>query len=63
MQYHVEHHMYPAVPFHKLPALRAEIEAEMPAAPHGLVATWREILDRADPADLGLAARQHELRH
>ena len=63
MQYHAEHHMYPAVPFHKLPALRDEIEADMPPAPHGLVATWREILERADPADLGLAARQHELRH
>ena len=56
MQYHVEHHMYPAVPFHKLPELRAEIEAEMPPAPHGLIATWREILERVEPAELGLRA-------
>ncbi len=43
MQYHVEHHMYPAVPFHKLPQLRAAIEHDLPPAPHGLLATWREI--------------------
>ncbi len=58
MQYHVEHHMYPAVPFYHLPKLRAEIESEMPPATHGLVATWRDILDRVDPAELGLADRR-----
>lgn len=45
MQYHLEHHMYPAVPFYNLPRLRAEIEEDLPPATHGLRATWREMLD------------------
>ncbi|MCY4655757.1 MAG: fatty acid desaturase [Gammaproteobacteria bacterium] len=44
MQYHLEHHMYPAVPFYNLPKLRKAIEHDLPPAPHGLVATWREML-------------------
>ncbi len=44
MQYHVEHHMYPAVPFYNLPKLRAALEHDLPPAPHGLIATWREML-------------------
>ena len=42
--YHVEHHMFPAVPFYNLPRLRAALAHDLPPAPHGLVATWREIL-------------------
>jgi len=44
MQYHMEHHMYPAVPFYNLPRLRRAMEDDLPPAPHGLWATWREIL-------------------
>jgi fatty acid desaturase len=44
MQYHVEHHMFPAVPFYNLPRLRKAIEHDLPPAPHGLWATWMEIL-------------------
>ena len=44
MQYHLEHHMYPAVPFYNLGKLRKAIEADLPPAPHGLIATWREML-------------------
>ncbi|MFZ4695303.1 MAG: fatty acid desaturase [Verrucomicrobiia bacterium] len=44
MQYHVEHHMFPAVPFFNLPKLRKLIEHDLPSAPHGLWATWREML-------------------
>jgi len=44
MQYHVEHHMFPAVPFYNLPALRNAIEHDLPPATHGLLATWRQIL-------------------
>lgn len=43
MNYHVEHHMFPAVPFYNLPRLRAAIAADLPPAPHGLLATWRQI--------------------
>jgi fatty acid desaturase len=44
MNYHVEHHMFPAVPFYNLPKLRAALAADLPPATHGLIATWREIL-------------------
>jgi fatty acid desaturase len=43
MQYHLEHHMYPAVPFYNLPRLRRAIESDLPPATHGLWATWREL--------------------
>ena len=54
MQYHLEHHMFPAVPFHNLAQLRRAIERDLPPAPHGLLATWREMLalrakQRTDP--------------
>ncbi len=45
MQYHIEHHMFPAVPFHKLPQLRRLIAADLPPAPHGLWATWKHLLE------------------
>ena len=44
MQYHVEHHMFPAVPFFNLPKLRAAIAHDLPPAPHGLLTTWKEML-------------------
>lgn len=55
MQYHVEHHMFPAVPFYNLPRLRKAIEHDLPPAPHGLLVTWKELLpvmrkQRRDPA-------------
>ncbi|MDD2763162.1 MAG: fatty acid desaturase [Opitutaceae bacterium] len=54
MQYHVEHHMFPAVPFYHLPRLRQAIAHDLPPAPHGLWATWRELIpvlrrQRRDP--------------
>ncbi|MEO6054161.1 MAG: fatty acid desaturase [Chthoniobacterales bacterium] len=44
MQYHVEHHMFPAVPFYNLGKLRKAMEADLPSAPHGLWATWKQII-------------------
>ncbi|MEI6083726.1 MAG: fatty acid desaturase [Verrucomicrobiota bacterium] len=44
MQYHVEHHMFPAVPFFNLPKLRKVIEHDLPPAPRGLRATWQEMM-------------------
>lgn len=44
MQYHIEHHMYPSVPFYNLPRLRKAIESDLPPASHGLWDTWKEVL-------------------
>ena len=45
MNYHIEHHMFPAVPFFNLPKLRKAIENDLPPAPHkGLLATWKEMM-------------------
>ena len=44
MQYHLEHHRYPAVPFFNLPKLRKAIEHDLPPAPHGMRETWQEML-------------------
>ncbi|MCX6134846.1 MAG: fatty acid desaturase [Ignavibacteriales bacterium] len=43
MNYHIEHHMYAAVPCYNLAKLRRTILHDMPPAPRGIVATWREI--------------------
>lgn len=43
MNYHLEHHMYAAVPCYRLGALHRTILADLPPTPHGLCATWAEI--------------------
>ncbi len=43
MNYHVEHHMFPAVPYHRLPALHAEIADQLPAPLPSTYAAYREI--------------------
>ena len=44
MNYHVEHHMFPMVPYHALPALHEEIKGDTPPVYDGLVEAYREIL-------------------
>lgn len=43
MQYHIEHHMYAAVPFYNLPRLHRLIRHQLPEPPRGIIATWRHI--------------------
>lgn len=43
MNYHIEHHMYAAVPFNKLRRLHRLIEKDLPPSPKGIVATWKQI--------------------
>ena len=45
LQYHVEHHMYAAVPYYNLPKLRQAIGWDLPVASRGLLATWKELVD------------------
>jgi MocE subfamily Rieske [2Fe-2S] domain protein len=44
MNYHVEHHMFPLVPYHALPKLHALIKADCPPAYPGILAAYREII-------------------
>lgn len=44
MNYHIEHHMYAAVPCYNLRRLHEAIAHDLPPCPNGLVATWREII-------------------
>jgi MocE subfamily Rieske [2Fe-2S] domain protein len=55
MNYHVEHHMFPLVPFHALPKLHEAVKEDCPVPYPSLFAAWREILpailrQREDPA-------------
>ena len=44
MNYHVEHHMFPMVPYHALPKLHAAIKADCPPPYPSTIAAYREIL-------------------
>jgi Na+-transporting NADH:ubiquinone oxidoreductase subunit F len=44
MNYHLEHHMYPLVPYHALPRLHELVKDDCPPPYRGLLDAWREIL-------------------
>ena len=44
MNYHVEHHMFPMVPFHALPRLHEAIKHDLPPASPSILAGFREIV-------------------
>ena len=44
MNYHVEHHMFPLVPYHALGRLHDKVKDDCPAPYPGLLAAWREII-------------------
>ena len=44
MNFHIEHHMYAAVPCYHLGRLHRAIRHELPETPRGLWAAWRNIL-------------------
>jgi len=44
MNYHVEHHMFPMVPYHALPALHQEMLRDCATPYSGFVDTYREII-------------------
>jgi Na+-transporting NADH:ubiquinone oxidoreductase subunit F len=44
MNYHVEHHMFPLVPYHALPKLHAVVKDDCPAPYPSLLTAWREII-------------------
>lgn len=55
MNYHIEHHVYPSIPFHALPALNAAIRDQLPRPSASLWAAHAEIVStilaqRRDPS-------------
>jgi Na+-transporting NADH:ubiquinone oxidoreductase subunit F len=44
MNYHVDHHMFPLVPYHALPRLHELIKDDCPTPYSGLFEAWREIV-------------------
>jgi MocE subfamily Rieske [2Fe-2S] domain protein len=44
MNYHLEHHMFPLVPYHALPKLHAAIKDDCPPPYPSILAAWRELL-------------------
>jgi len=44
MNYHVEHHMFPSVPYHQLARLHELVKADMPAPYSSVWNAWREIV-------------------
>jgi Na+-transporting NADH:ubiquinone oxidoreductase subunit F len=43
MNYHLEHHMYPLVPYHALPQLHQLVKDDCPPPYSGIITAWREI--------------------
>ena len=44
MNYHVEHHMFPLVPYHRLPELHKAVKADCPSPYPSILSAWKEIL-------------------
>ncbi|MBC7959216.1 MAG: fatty acid desaturase, partial [Vallitaleaceae bacterium] len=44
MQYHVEHHLYPSIPFHQLPKFHQSIKGQLPKPYNGLLDTYKELI-------------------
>ena len=44
MNYHVEHHMFPLVPYHRLPELHKAIKGDCPPPYPSIFSAWKEIL-------------------
>ena len=44
MNYHIEHHMFPMVPYHALPALHEAIKADTPPPYPSIYAAYKEII-------------------
>ena len=62
MNYHVEHHLYPQVPFFALPALREAIASQVPVPDPGFFRTNREVFVVVLRRTLGLSTRAPSIR-
>jgi len=44
MNYHIEHHMFPMVPYHALPQLHKDLQPYLPRPSSGIIDAYREII-------------------
>ena len=44
MNYHVEHHMFPMVPYHQLPKLHEAIKNDLPAPNSSIIDAYMEVI-------------------
>jgi fatty acid desaturase len=44
MQYHIEHHLFPQIPFYNLPKLHKLIKNQLPKTNNGLIDAYKEII-------------------
>lgn len=62
MNHHIEHHLYPMVPFHALPALSTAIGRQLPEPDPGLMRTNLEVLAVVTRRSLGLSPKSVRIR-
>ena len=62
MNNHVEHHLYPQVPFHALPDLARAVEAQVPAPDPGFLRTNWEVFVVTLRRSLGLSTKAPSIR-
>lgn len=58
MNHHIEHHLYPAVPFHALPALRDELQGQLPDPDPGVLMTNVEVARAVLAREMGDVPRE-----
>ena len=62
MNNHIEHHLYPMVPFHALPRLNKAIGSQLPEADPGLIRTNLEVFGIVVRRSLGLTPKAAGIR-
>jgi fatty acid desaturase len=62
MEHHVEHHLYPQVPFYSLPALNQALSTQLPEPDPGFLRTFVESLSVAIRRTLGRNTRAWSIR-
>ncbi|WP_293577654.1 fatty acid desaturase [Phaeobacter sp.] len=62
MNHHVEHHLYPQVPFYALPQLADAVKDQVPEPDPGFFKTNMEVLRVVIRRSLGLSTRSHSIR-
>ena len=62
MNHHIEHHLYPTVPFHALPELSSKLGDQLPAPDPGFLSTHWEVLKITIRRSLGRSDRSRKIR-